>query len=80
MAYIALINLCGIILMFLDKKYAQNGRYRIPEKILFITALIGGSAGIWAGMYLFRHKTKKMRFVCGIPAILIIQIILILFW
>ena len=79
MTYIALINLLGLIVMFLDKKSAQVGAYRISEKTLFTVALLGGSGGIWAGMYLFRHKTRQPRFILGIPAILAIQIGLILF-
>ncbi len=43
------------------------------ERTLFLLALAGGSPGVWAGMYLFRHKTRHGRFVAGIPAILLAQ-------
>lgn len=47
--------------------------WRIPEKMLFGVSLLGGSAGTWAGMYLFRHKTKHWYFVIGMPLILVCQ-------
>ena len=71
--YLACINIFAVLIMFADKRFAKRGRERVPEKVLFITAIAGGSPGIWAGMYLFRHKTKHRSFVIGIPAILILQ-------
>jgi len=61
--------------MFLDKRYARMNKYRISERTLFSVSLIGGVIGILFGMYYFRHKTKKMKFVIGLPIILIIQIV-----
>lgn len=75
--YAIAINLIAFLAMFIDKKKAKYGRWRIPEQSLFILALIGGSIGAIAGMYTFRHKTKKLRFAIGFPVILILQIILI---
>lgn len=72
--YLAVINGAGLILMKSDKRKACMHRWRIPEKTLFLVAVCLGSPGIWAGMYLFRHKTKHMRFVIGIPLILFVQI------
>jgi uncharacterized membrane protein YsdA (DUF1294 family) len=60
--------------MYSDKGKSQKGEWRVPEKTLFVTALLLGSLGILLGMYLFRHKTKHKRFTIGIPIILIIQI------
>lgn len=74
--YILFISILGILIMKIDKYKATTHRYRISEKTIFIIALLGGSLGVWAGMYLFHHKTKHWYFVCGIPCILIIQIIL----
>lgn len=76
--YLIFINLLGLILMAADKSKAKNHRWRIPEKVLFTVAVIGGSIGAWCGMYLFRHKTKHKSFVIGIPLILILQIVAIL--
>ena len=71
--YLAVINITGFILMGIDKYKAANGRWRISEKTLFFTALIGGSAGSWLGMYTFRHKTRHWYFKWGMPFIFLLQ-------
>lgn len=73
--YIIVINVIAFLAMFIDKKKAQKGKWRISEKALFILVLLGGGIGGIAGMYTFRHKTKKMYFVIGFPIILILEII-----
>lgn len=60
-------NGIAVGLMGLDKRRARKGQWRISEQIFFVTALFFGAAGIWAGMYLFRHKTRHRAFVWGIP-------------
>lgn len=71
--YLAVMNVIGVAVMWSDKKRARLHRWRIPEKVLFGVSLLGGSAGTWAGMYLFRHKTKHWYFVGGMPLILVCQ-------
>ena len=73
-AYLIIINIAGIMSMYIDKKRAIKKKWRIPEKTLFLFAILGGSVGSIAGMHLFRHKTKHWYFVIGMPLILIIQI------
>jgi len=68
-----LINLAGLCLMGIDKRRARLGKWRIPERTLFLIALLGGSIGSLIGMYLFRHKTRHLKFVIGMPLILICQ-------
>lgn len=75
--YIALSNLTAFLAYGIDKRRARQHKWRIPERNLLGLALIGGSAGALAGMYLFRHKTRKMKFVIGIPVILAVQLILL---
>ena len=75
--YLIAINLIAFLAMYIDKRKAKYGKWRIPEQTLFILALIGGSIGAIAGMYTFRHKTKKLRFSVGFHVILVLQIILI---
>lgn len=70
------MNIAGIIVMWSDKRRAKKGAWRIPEKTLFLVSLLGGSIGTWAGMYLFRHKTKHWYFVIGMPLILVLQVAL----
>jgi uncharacterized membrane protein YsdA (DUF1294 family) len=72
--YLLIMNLIGLAVMGIDKSKAKRHAWRIPEKVLFFVSLLGGSIGTWAGMYVFRHKTKHWYFVIGMPAILILQI------
>lgn len=72
--YLSAVNLLTLVLMGLDKGKARRGARRIPEKTLFLTAAIGGSVGAIAGMFLFRHKTRHLSFVLGLPAILLAQL------
>lgn len=74
--YIIGINLIGFLSMWIDKRKSIKQEWRTPEKTLFYIALLGGSIGSILGMYLFRHKTKKLKFTIGMPVILICQIIL----
>lgn len=73
--YFISINLIAFLCMAIDKKYAQKNKRRISERNLLILALTGGTLGIWTGMFLNRHKTKKLKFTHGIPLILVIQVI-----
>ncbi|UTR05253.1 DUF1294 domain-containing protein [Alkalihalobacillus sp. LMS6] len=72
--YLSLLSVFTMLLMGMDKHNARNRKSRVPEKSLFLLALIGGSVGLLAGMYVFRHKTRKSGFKYGIPAIILIQI------
>ena len=74
--YLIIINLITFLAMWWDKHQARKDGWRISEKALFILCAIGGSVGGIAGMYVFRHKTKKAYFKYGFPAILIIQILI----
>ena len=76
---LVVMNLLGYISMWSDKRRAITGKYRISEKTLFIIALLGGSIGSILGMNQFRHKTKHWYFKYGMPLILIIQVILLVF-
>ena len=77
--YFIIINLITFTVFGIDKLKAVKDKWRIPEKILFLLSIIGGSAGALLGMYTFRHKTKKPAFKFGIPAILIVQLVLLYF-
>lgn len=77
--YLFILNILGFVLMGLDKHKARKGLWRIPEKTLFLAAVLGGSIGSILGMYTFHHKTRHWYFVAGMPAILILQIALAIF-
>lgn len=76
--YLVIINLVAFLAMYIDKKRAKWGKWRIKESTLFTLVLLGGGIGGIAGMYTFRHKTKKPRFFIGFPAILVIEIICVI--
>ena len=77
--YLLIVNIIAFCLMGIDKMKAKKKKWRIPEKTLFLSAVLGGSIGANVGMQVFRHKTKHMSFVIGMPAILILQIALGIF-
>ena len=72
--YLAVMNVVGLAAMGMDKAKAKSGAWRIPEKTLFLFSIIGGSLGTWAGMYLFRHKTKHWYFVVFMPLIFVMHV------
>ncbi len=77
--YLLLINAVAFLLMLVDKIKAKKNRWRIPERTLIGSAVLGGSIGTLLGMRCFRHKTRHLKFTLGIPAILIAQIALAVF-
>ncbi len=76
--YLAAVNLAAFLAMGRDKKKARRGEWRTPEATLFLLAIIGGSIGSNLGMFVFHHKTRKRNFRIGIPAILVVQLLLVL--
>jgi len=72
-----LLNLVSFLLFGLDKWKAKHGRWRIPESTLLLSAALGGSTGAFLGMKMFHHKTRKAKFYLGVPALWIIQVILL---
>lgn len=78
--YLILINAAAFLLMLVDKQKARKNLWRIPERTLFLSALLGGSIGALLGMYTFRHKTRHLSFTLGMPAILAAQIALVLYF
>lgn len=59
--YLVIINLIAFLAMWLDKRKAEKGKWRIPENSLLLLVLLGGGIGGIAGMYTFRHKNKKSQ-------------------
>ena len=78
--YLIFINIVGLLSMYLYKYFAKNNMYRISEKNLFFIAIIGGSIGSIIGMYQFRHKTKHRQFTTGLPFIIFIQIMILIYY
>ena len=77
--YLAMINIIGFFMMWSDKRKAKKGKWRIPEQTLFIVTALGGGIGTIAGMYTFRHKTQKLKFTVGLPVLVILEIVAIIY-
>ena len=75
--YLITVNALGLLLMLADKQKARKKLWRIPEATLMGVAAIGGSAGVFLGMYLFRHKTRHPKFTVGVPLLLILHGVLL---
>ncbi|MEI3391700.1 MAG: DUF1294 domain-containing protein [Clostridia bacterium] len=78
--YLIVINILGFLVMGLDKHKAKMAERRIPENTLFMFTILGGGIGTIAGMYVFHHKTKKMKFKVGMPLILILEILIFVYF
>ena len=76
LVYLAVMSLIAFAAFGLDKFKAKTNRWRIPERTLFLLAILGGGAGAFLGMKVFRHKTRHSQFVFGIPAIMVLQLAL----
>ena len=77
--YFLIINIITFLAMWIDKKKAKKGSWRIKESTLFTLVFLGGGIGGIAGIYTFRKKKKKLYFTIGFPAILICETILIIY-
>lgn len=78
--YLLAINVLAFAVYGVDKWKARQGRWRVPEATLLGLAALGGSAGAWVAMQLFRHKTKKNKFRYGIPIMFVLQLAAVLFF
>ncbi len=72
-AYVLIISIVSVIMTVRDKSCAKKGKWRVPEKTLFILSALGGSVAMYITMKTIRHKTQHKRFMIGIPIIMIVQ-------
>ncbi len=77
--YLIVINLISAIICITDKRRAIKGLWRISEKTFFLLALFGGGVGLYITMRAIHHKTNHKRFMIGIPIIIILQIVVIVY-
>lgn len=77
--YIAAITLVTFFVYGIDKHKARKDKWRIPESTLLWLAALGGSVGALLGMKVWHHKTLHKKFRFGVPAILILQIAIVVF-
>ena len=77
---VAAMNVVAFILMGVDKVKAKLDKRRIPEKVLFLFAILFGAIGGTIGMYSFRHKTRHWYFAIFFPALAILQFALLVYF
>ena len=77
--YLLTINLLTFVTYGIDKYKARHKHWRVREASLLLLAVLGGSPAALLAMYLFRHKTQHNKFRYGVPAILIAQVLLVVF-
>lgn len=77
--YLCIISLTAVFVTIADKIKARRGKWRIPEATLLLISALGGSAAMYLTMHTIRHKTKHIKFMLGIPLIMVFQAV-ILWW
>lgn len=75
--YLIIINLIAIIITIHDKNAAKKHKWRVPESTLLSVAALSGCIVMYITMHIIRHKTKKPKFMIGIPVIFITEILAI---
>lgn len=78
--YLGVINVLSFLIYGLDKLKAKYHKWRISEKTLLLLAILGGAYGSYFAMILFHHKTRKPLFKFGVPFILILETILLVYF
>ena len=76
--WIGCFSALAVVLTVSDKIRAARGLWRIPEQTLFAVSALGGSAAMLLTMLLIRHKTRHPKFMLGIPLIMVLQAVLVL--
>lgn len=75
--YLICISLLSVIVTVSDKRKAKKGGWRVPEATLLLLAALGGSVAMYLTMHLIRHKTKHIKFMLGIPVIVVVQVLVV---
>lgn len=77
--YFVAINVVTFFMYGIDKWKAKRSKWRISEATLLWMAVVGGSIGAWLGIKIWHHKTMHKKFKYGVPAIIILQIAIIVY-
>lgn len=73
--YVLAMSILLFVLMGVDKFNAKMGNRRVPEKVLFGIAILGGGIGGTMGMYSFRHKTRHWYFAVFFPVLAVLDLV-----
>lgn len=73
--FLIIWNIAVFFLYGWDKRKAKNNKYRVSEKTLLLSSFLWGAIGAFLGMYVFRHKTKHVKFKILVPIFLILNCI-----
>lgn len=79
LTYLAVISVVSVIVTIYDKIAAKHGKRRIRESVLLLLAVLGGSVFMLLSMLIIRHKTLHMKFMLGIPLIIVLQAVIAAF-
>lgn len=74
--WLIICSICSFLQMGYDKRKAIKREWRVPEKSLWLLALIGGAPGAFLGMIVFRHKIKKKKFIVGFTLLMVIDLVI----
>ncbi|MCA0969859.1 DUF1294 domain-containing protein [Halobacillus litoralis] len=77
--YLSVMNITMYVMMWSDKRKAEQEKWRIKERTLWTVAFLGGAIGGWLAMRLFRHKTKRTAFAIGLPGLSLVYLTVLLF-
>ncbi|NSL51532.1 DUF1294 domain-containing protein [Calidifontibacillus erzurumensis] len=77
--FLLILNIIGFLMMGIDKKRSQKSQWRVPEKRFWILGILGAGIGLYAGMKVYRHKTKHRAFTVGMPFIILLNLLVYVF-
>lgn len=77
--FYAAVSLLAAVITVADKRSSERKGERIPEKTLLAVAAVGGALSMYITMKIIRHKTKKKKFMAGLPLITVLHAVLVYF-
>lgn len=75
--YLIAISIFAVIITIYDKIRAMGRKWRVKENTLLLVSALGGSVAMYITMQIIRHKTRHIKFMLGIPIIIILQLLII---
>jgi predicted MPP superfamily phosphohydrolase len=79
LVYFIIISLVAVFITIHDERAARNNTWRVEERVLLTVSVFGGSVAMLMTMLSVRHKTNRVKFMAGIPLIILAQIVIVIF-